>query len=83
MLDAGEADDKIIGVLENDPYYSQVQELDELRDVVVERIRHYFLTYKQVPGDEGRVAIAENYGREHALRVIEAAMEDYEESFGS
>lgn len=83
MLDGGEADDKIIGVLENDPYYAKVQDISQLQDVLVERLRHYFLTYKQVPGQEGRVSIAENYGHERAWQVVEAAMADYEESFGT
>lgn len=43
------------------------------------RLRHYFLTYKLVPGDASRVSIENTYGCEHALRVIEASMDGYNE----
>lgn len=51
--------------------------------VLVERLQHYFLTYKLVPGERGRrVRVARVYGRSHAVRVVRAAMADYEEHFG-
>jgi inorganic pyrophosphatase len=82
MLDGGEADDKIIAVLENDHVWGEVHDVSELPPVIVERLRHYFLTYKLVPGGEPRVAIDETYGRARAEAVIEAAMADYGEQFG-
>lgn len=83
MLDKGEADDKIIGVLGNDSFWSQVNDLADLPPVLVDRLRHYFATYKLVPGDSSPVSVDNVYGRDHAYRVIRAAMEDYEEEFGS
>lgn len=77
MLDGEEADDKIIGVLENDPVWGAVRDIDGLPDAFVERLRHYFRTYKQTPGHETPVTIGPAYGRQHALTVIRAAMEDY------
>jgi inorganic pyrophosphatase len=50
--------------------------------VLVERLRHYFLTYKLVPGEESSTSIDAVYGRAQAGLVIEAAMADYEETFG-
>jgi inorganic pyrophosphatase len=82
MLDGGEADDKIIAILVNDPAWSHVQQLADLPDVLVERLRHYFLTYKLVPGQSSDVSIEHAYSREHAITVIEAAMADYEERYG-
>lgn len=82
MVDGGEADDKIIAVLDNDPVWSDVQELGELPRPLVERLSHYFTTYKLVPGAPNRVAIDETYGRERAYRVVEAALADYEEEAG-
>jgi inorganic pyrophosphatase len=46
MLDGGEADDKIIAVLKNDFIWSSVQDIEDLPDVLVQRLRHYFGTYK-------------------------------------
>jgi inorganic pyrophosphatase len=82
MLDGGEADDKIVAVLQNDPLWGQMTELGELPSVLAERLRHYFETYKLVPGQPSTVSIGPAYGREHAQRVLMAAMEDYEEAFG-
>lgn len=82
MIDAGEADDKIIAVLENDHLWGAVKEVRELPDVIVERLRHYFSTYKLVPGDPSRVSIDATYDRAHAEAVLEAAIADYRETFG-
>jgi inorganic pyrophosphatase len=82
MLDGGEADDKIIAVLANDNLWTHVEELSDLPAVLVERLRHYFSTYKLVPGEASHVTIAAAYDRRHAERVIEAAMADYHEEYG-
>ncbi len=84
MLDDGEADDKIIAVLKGDYVYGDVHDIDDLPGVLVERLRHYFLTYKLVPGDGGSdsVSIADSYGRAHAEKVLEASVDDYEDEFG-
>lgn len=82
MVDGGEADDKIVAVLDNDEFYGEIQDISELPAVLVERLRHYFLTYKLVPGKENKVSIEEIYGREQAEKVIKASMEDYVDEFG-
>ncbi len=83
MLDGGEADDKIIAVLENDPIWSQVEALDDLPSALIDRLRHYFETYKALPDQPADISIGATYGREHAEQVIQAAMKDYEMEFGS
>lgn len=83
MLDAGEADDKIVAVMSNDHVYDGVEEIAELPPVLIERLRHYFLTYKLVPGTQSPVTIGGTYGRAHAEQVIEAAILDYDEEFGA
>jgi inorganic pyrophosphatase len=82
MVDGGDADDKIIAVVENDYVYGAMRELRELPAVVVERLKHYFATYKLVPERPNAVRIHRVYGLAHALKVIRAAMRDYEEAFG-
>ncbi len=83
MNDGGEADDKIIAVLENDPVLANVDDLSKLPEPIVERLRHYFITYKLMPGEESRVTIDKAYGCKQAEKVIEAAMADYAEDYGS
>ncbi|MEE9605289.1 MAG: inorganic pyrophosphatase [Candidatus Scalindua sp.] len=83
MLDGGEADDKIISVLENDPFWSKIDDLQDLPPAIIERMRHYFLTYKLVPDEPNKVSIGDPYGHEHAETVIQAAIEDYESEYGT
>jgi len=84
MNDNGEADDKIIAVLDNDPVLAQITDINQLPEPLVDRLRHYFLTYKFVPGEkQTKVSIEGIYGREHADKVIKAAMEDYDEAYGA
>lgn len=82
MIDHGEADDKIIGVLENDYVWGGARDLRDVPAVLVERLQHYFLTYKLIPGERPKARIAKVYGRAHALEVVMAAMADYVEAFG-
>jgi inorganic pyrophosphatase len=82
MVDAGDADDKIVAVLDNDYVYGSAGDIGDLPAVLVERLRHYFETYKMVPEKLSPAAIERVYGREHALQVVVAAMEDYGHHFG-
>ena len=77
LLDRGEADDKIIAVLENDLIWGGARDIADLPQILVERLRHYFSTYKLVSGQEPPIVIQNTYGRDAAARVIEASIEDY------
>jgi inorganic pyrophosphatase len=81
MVDRGEADDKIISVLDNDYVWGDARDLRDLPAVLVERLQHYFLTYRLVPGETPLVSIAKVYGRGHAVKVVQAAMDDYVDTF--
>ncbi|MFM7133291.1 MAG: inorganic pyrophosphatase [Planctomycetota bacterium] len=77
MLDGGEADDKIIAVLASDPVYGRARDLEDLPRALVDRLVHYFASYKAMPGEENRVAMRGTYSVTHAWRVVQAAMADY------
>ena len=81
-IDHGEADDKIIAVLKNDNIYGNITDIAELPDVLVERLQHYFTTYKLIPGEENKFSIETVFGKEHAFKVIQAAIKDYDEIYG-
>lgn len=81
-VDRGEADDKLVAVLNNDLFWGGVREIGELPEILVDRLRHYFHTYKRGLGEPARVEVGAVYGRERAERVVAAAMEDYREVQG-
>jgi len=83
MIDQGEVDDKIIAVLDNDNFWGGARDIGDLPRALVERLRHYFSTYKLVPGGQPTAYVESVYGVERAHRVIDAALEDYAETFGA
>ncbi len=82
QIDHDEADDKIIAVLENDAVWGKAQDLADIPDSLIERLRHYFSTYKLVPGTPSPAIVQAVYAADHAFRVVEAALEDYRAQFG-
>ncbi|MDH4169916.1 MAG: inorganic pyrophosphatase [Acidimicrobiia bacterium] len=81
MIDDDEADDKIIGVLAGDPVWGGATDLDDLPVALVNRLEHYFVTYKNMPGAPLRARVEARYDMAHAGTVIEAAIADYDELF--
>ncbi|MGH9219564.1 MAG: inorganic pyrophosphatase [Vicinamibacterales bacterium] len=81
MIDRDEADDKIIAVLENDYVWGEARGLSDVPAVLIERLQHYFVTYKMVLGEKPRTRVDRVYERDHALKVVQAAMADYAASF--
>lgn len=77
LIDSGEADDKIIATLVGDKVYENYTDLSGLPEGIVNRLQHYFLTYKQLPSEEAKCEIAFSYGREQSYEVIKAAIQDY------
>ena len=79
LVDKGEADDKIIAVLEGDLMWDELAEVDDLPAILIERLEHYFMTYKMIGAEKPQIAVQRRYGSDHARRVVEAAMADYAE----
>ena len=79
MIDGSQADDKIIAILDSDLAYGHITEISECPAALIDRLKHYFLSYKQLPGDAPRrVEIADVYGRAEAHDVITRSMRDYD-----
>ena len=78
MLDGSEADDKILAVLLGDVAFGSWRDISDCPAPLLDRLRHYFLTYKQSPD---RIAapceITHVYGREEAFEVIRRSHDDY------
>ena len=82
LLDKGEADDKIIAVMKGDEFYRQWNDVSDCPSSYINRLKHYFLTYKDLPGEKNSCEITNVYGREEAHEVIRRAMEDYQYHYG-
>ena len=86
LIDRNQADDKIVAVLKGDVAFGHFRDISELPGAQVDRLKHYFLTYKRPPGppedtDEGVIAITHVYDRAEALEVIQRSREDYQGLF--
>ena len=82
MIDKGEADDKIVSVMVGDHAFGHFRDISELPEAEVNRLMHYFLTYKNLPNEPAKCRIDNIYGAEHAKKVILASQEDYANKFG-
>ncbi|HLN99176.1 MAG TPA: inorganic pyrophosphatase [Pyrinomonadaceae bacterium] len=84
MIDGEQADDKIIAVLEADLAYGHLEDIGDSPRALIDRLKHYFLSYKQFPGEAPRrVEIADVYDRAEALDVITRSISDYQKQFGN
>jgi inorganic pyrophosphatase len=85
LIDKGEADDKLIAVLHNDAVYGNYNDINDCPELLVDRLQHYFLTYKDLPSQNGssgnekskNVYIAGVYGADIAKQVVMAGYKDY------
>jgi len=84
MIDQGEADDKIIAVLKGDEVYQNWNDITNCPPTMIERLKHYFLTYKDMPGTDSikRCEITHIYGKDEAIEIIERSRRDYNANFG-
>lgn len=82
LIDRNEADDKIIAVLKGDAVYGGVDDISACPHSVLERLKHYFLTYKQDPeSPQHKVEIDGVYGATEAHDVIARSQQDYQARF--
>jgi inorganic pyrophosphatase len=82
MIERSEADDKIIAVLIGDPTYGEIVDVSQVPRAVIDRLRHYFLTYKTIPGESGvTITVDPIYNATEARAVLSAAGADYAARF--
>jgi inorganic pyrophosphatase len=69
-------------VLEGDTAFHNWQDITDLPTALLDRLSHYFLTYKLSPGTMvSQCELVETYNREEAYHVIEASMLDYRAAY--
>jgi inorganic pyrophosphatase len=82
LIDRNQADDKIVAVLKGDAAFGHCREISDVPSALIERLKHYFLTYKRPPeADRSAVEITHVYGRAEARDAIERSREDYRQRF--
>ncbi len=80
-LDEKKADDKILSVLKDDAFWGDIEDISQLPEMMVHRLRHYFYSYKNIsPGDK-KVSVKGVGNAEEAFEIIKAAMQDYQDRF--
>lgn len=82
LLDHNKADDKLIAVLENDAIYGSFRDITDIPQMVIDRLKHYFTTYKDLPEDKSpRCILTDIYDVKTAREVILRSIEDYNNHF--
>lgn len=86
MIDNKQADDKIIAVLKQDITFGSIEDISQLPEAVITRLKHYFLSYKQSFAGKSTkpvVDIPEVYDANEAFEVIRLSMADYRSLHGT
>lgn len=79
MVDNDDVDEKIIAVPLFDPSYNGYNNLLELPSHIFDEITHFFTVYKQL---EGKLThVTEILGPEDAVRIIQEAIDEYDNIF--
>lgn len=79
MVDSGEKDDKLIGVYDCDPRYSEVQGIKDIPRHTVAELKHFFETYKELQGKDCK--ILQILDKNDALKDIELGKKLYDMKF--
>ena len=61
----------------------EIEDISEMPKMVIDRVRHFFLTYKDLDGGAKNVEITHVYGKEEAFEVIKRSHNDYNNKFGN
>lgn len=81
LIDTNEVDDKIIAVLNCDTFFDGINDISQINPTTLNRIKHYFLSYKTLPGEPPKTKIESVYNAESACEVIQAGINDYQTHF--
>ena len=79
MIDNGRSDEKIIAIPYNDPNYNQYKNIDELPKHIFDEMKHFFTVYKNL--EHKTTAVDEANGKDEAIKIIKASIDNYIESF--
>jgi inorganic pyrophosphatase len=78
MVDNGEPDQKIIGVMNSDPRFSHINEIQDIQQHTKREIRHFFSTYKDLQQNKV-VEVRDFHDKIDALELIQECLKRYDE----
>ena len=82
LIDQNQADDKLIAVMDKDAVYGSYRSIGDIPPHILERLKHYFMTYKDIPGDpKRRCELTHVYDIDEALDIIRRSISDYNNKF--
>lgn len=79
MIDDDEKDDKIIGVYDTDPRYTEYNEITDIPKHTIEELKHFFETYKELQGK--KCTIVKILPKKDAHKDVEIGVQKYNEKF--
>ena len=78
MYDNGKEDFKIISVVDVDPRYNEINNLEDLSSFTLQEIKNFFENYKTL--EKISVVVKEYHNKEFALKIIEESKQKYLEA---
>ena len=75
MIDDGKVDYKLISVVDCDPRYDNITELEHLQPFVLKEIANFFSNYKVL--QNVKVEVGDYFGRQDAVRIIQQCRKAY------
>ena len=79
MIDNGRNDEKIIAIPFNDPTYNHYTDIEQLPEHIFDEMKHFFTVYKNLENKD--TAVNELGHRDEAVKIINAAIDNYVENF--
>ena len=79
MIDRGEIDEKIIAVVENDPFMDNYKSINDLPAHMLKEMEHFFKVYKQLEGKDTFIEKIE--GLDGPKKIINDCLKLYKEKF--
>ncbi len=77
MVDNGLLDYKLIAVVDVDPKFKEINDLDDLDEITLKEIKNFFENYKSL--DDIEVSVGSFHKKDEALKVIEECKKRYNE----
>jgi len=82
MYDSGDRDQKIIAVVDADPRFDDIHDIEDIKELQLREIKLFFENYKILePGHH--VKVLDYYNKKEAIKLIESCQRRYTEKVTS